>query len=61
MNRRVKAVSTLLLASALLWFNKTEAATLEKSGFRIRPSPGTVCPGGWPRRRFFESMVSTWS
>src|SRR6266850_1524227 len=55
MNRRVKAVSTLLLASALLWFNKTEAATLEKIRFPYSPIAWNSLPW-WMAKEggFFE-------
>ena len=37
MDRRGRAISILLLASTLLWFSKSEAATLEKIRFPYSP------------------------
>ena len=55
MDRRVKAISTLMLASALLWFSKSEAATSEKIRFPYSPIAWNSLPW-WMAKEggFFE-------
>ena len=55
MDRRVKAISTLLLASALLWLSKSEAATSEKIRFPYSPIAWNSLPW-WMAKEggFFE-------
>ena len=55
MDRRGRAISILLLASTLLWFIKSEAATLEKIRFPYSPIAWNSLPW-WMAKEggFFE-------
>jgi ABC-type nitrate/sulfonate/bicarbonate transport system substrate-binding protein len=55
MDRRGRAISILLLASTLLWFSKSEAATLEKIRFPYSPIAWNSLPW-WMAKEggFFE-------
>ena len=57
MDRRVNAISALLLASALLWFSKSEAATPEKIRFPYSPIAWNSLPW-WMAKEggFFEKQ-----
>src|SRR5262245_24406475 len=55
MNRRCKAISVLFFVSTLLWFSRTEAATLEKIRFPYSPIAWNSLPW-WMAKEggFFE-------